>query len=150
MRSSRRALFENRFRQLNGYFVEDSLERALEFFAEPLTIYLDDHLVSAPDRAYFEHMTREFGLHLRASGASGIDGTITAFHESATGFRAMVEGKAKFGDIWHKTMSVEYFCRMKGDDFLIEMLVVRDLADNAIKHLNATKLATIAQGVSHD
>ena len=79
-----------------------------------------------------------------------IGGKVTNFHESARGFRAIVQARAKFGDVWQDTMQIEYFCRKAGDDFLIEMLVVRNLNDEAIRHLQTAKLATIAEGMLHD
>ena len=142
--------FEKRFDELSLMFAKGQLKLASEYFAEPLTIYLEDRLVSSPDRRYLEKMASEFSAYLAAQGAMEIGGKVTNFHESARGFRAIVQARAKFGDVWQDTMQIEYFCRKAGDDFLIEMLVVRNLNDEAIRHLQTTKLATIAEGMLHD
>ncbi len=150
MKSAKRTLFEERVSYLNGLFATGNLPEALDQFSEPLTIYVEDRLVSSPDRTYLAGMIREFGSHLAAQGATDMGGEIIAFHESARGFRALVQGRAKFNGECRDTMKVEYFCRMVGDDFKIEMLVVTDLADSTIKHLKSTKKATIAEGMPND
>ena len=150
MTSARRKLFEKRAAVLVEQFANGQTDLTQGQFSEPLTIYVGDRLVSSPNNDYLEKMAREFGTYLASAGAQATTAEIVAFHESPMGFRAVVQGRTNFAGAWQNTMKVEYFCRMYGDDFEIEMLVVTDIADDAIAHLRTIQEATIAKGVSYD